>query len=355
MTVLTERPAASLTARILVADDIEANLRLLQRILELAGYAHVVSTMTATDVLPLYVETNPDIVLLDLHMPEKEGLEIVRALREIEAEGTYLPIVVLTGDLSADSRREVLHAGASDFITKPYDPVEVALRVRNLLETRELHARLEARNRTLEERVRQRTAALVASQVEMLERLAAAAEQRDGLTAAHTRRVGRFAADLAAQLGEPPDQVELIRLAAPLHDIGKIAIPDDILRKQAPLTTQEYHVVKSHTTIGAELLANGSSDLVRMAEIIARSHHERWDGSGYPQGLAGESIPFVARIVSVADAYDALANDRVYREALSKAEVVAELRRGAGSQFDPRVVDAMRAWVADGSADHGPA
>lgn len=339
--MIAATPDAPPPSRILVADDVAANVAILVRILRRAGYADVLSTTDPAAVVPLYVNGAPDIVLLDLHMPENEGVVILRTLRSLVSDGMYLPIVILTGDMSPATRRDVLEAGASDFITKPYDPQEVALRVRNLLETRELHAALAARNRTLEFRVRERTAALVASQVEMLERLAAAAEQRDGLTAQHTRRVGRFAAKLAELLGEPPGQVELIRLAAPLHDIGKIAIPDGILSKPARLTAEEYHVMKSHTTIGAELLSNGSSDLVRMAETIARSHHERWDGFGYPQGLAGDAIPFVARIVSVADVYDALANNRVYRAAMAPEEVMGELRRGAGTQFDARVIGAL--------------
>lgn len=332
---------AAADARIIVADDLSANVKLLTRILTRGGYAHVYGTADSSSVLAMSLELQPDIVLLDLHMPGTDGLAILRDLRARTATQPYLPIVVLTGDASSGARRRTLAAGASDFLTKPYDATEVLLRVRNLLEIRRLHLALAAENRTLEQRIQERTEALVESQIEVLERLAAAAEFRDDVTGQHTRRVGRLAATLAALVGLPVERVDIIRRAAPLHEIGKIGVPDTILRKPGPLTEAECEIMKTHTTMGASILSGGGSELVRVAERIAWCHHEWWDGTGYPRCLTGEAIPVEARLVAVADFIDALAHDRPYRRAVPIEEVLAMVHRGAGTQFDPAVVAAL--------------
>lgn len=331
---------------ILVVDDEPANVLLLRRILARAGYSRVVGTSEAGATLELLAAHEPDIVLLDLHMPGVDGFELLSLLNERLRAELYLPVLVLTADASPATRREALEAGASDFLLKPFDAVEVVLRIRNLLETRRLHLRLRAENVELEERVGARTADLERAQAEVLERLAQAAELHDDDTGQHTRRVGESCAAIAAALALPAETVALLRRTGPLHDLGKIGIPDEILRKPGRLSAEERSVMQGHAEIGARILAGGRSEAIRMAEEIARSHHERWDGAGYPHGLRGEEIPLAARIVAAADVYDALAHDRPYRPALARERAAAHIREGSGTHFDPRVADAFLALLA---------
>jgi putative two-component system response regulator len=199
----------------------------------------------------------------------------------------------------------------------------------------------------LEVKVARRTQELEAARAEILQRLALAAEYHDDDTSRHTERVGTTAAEIAAELGLDPEQVRLLREAAPLHDVGKLAIPDTILLKPGMLTAEEYEVMKTHAALGGRLLSGSSSPELRMAAIVAQTHHERWDGSGYPGGLAGEEIPLVGRLVAVADVFDALTHDRPYKRAWPVERAIAEIRLGAGSQFDPRVVAAFLALRED--------
>lgn len=329
------------TARILIVDDQEANVRLLERILQRAGYTNLQSTTSARQVLPLYNNTPPDLILLDLRMPHLDGFGVMRQLEPQIPPGTYLPILVLTADITAEAKQQALGNGAKDFLTKPFDPTEVLLRIRNLLETRFLHLQLQNYNQILEVKVRERTRELEEARIEILERLARAAEYRDDDTGQHTQRVGRTSALLARTLGLPDAHVELIRRAAPLHDVGKIGIPDRILLKPGKLSPAEFEVMKTHTTIGAAILSGSRFPLLQLAEHIALTHHERWDGDGFPQGLRGEEIPIEARIVAVADAFDAMISDRPYRKALSAEEAWEILWDGAGTQWDEHVVEAL--------------
>lgn len=324
-------------ARILVVDDEESNLRVLDRVLRAAGYRSILTTTDAAEVRRLYQEHDPDLVLLDLHMPELDGVAVMEQLRAAATPQTYLPVLVLTGDPSAQACRRALSAGATDFVIKPFEVDEVLLRIQNLLETRYLHREITAHNQLLESRVSERTAELQHAHLDTLERLAIAAEFRDDETGQHTERVGAAAALLAAALGLSEEEVFLIRRAAPLHDVGKIGIPDAILRKPEPLTAAEWETMKEHTTIGARILSGGRSRVVRLAEEIALFHHEHWNGLGYPHGLAGEAIPLVGRLVMVADVYDALSSDRVYRGAWPVDQVLAYIHQHAGQRFDPRI------------------
>ncbi len=253
----------------------------------------------------------------------------------------YLSTLVLTADVSPETRRRALSQGANDFLIKPFDPREAILRINNLLAAWFLHLMPQQQNRILEEKVRERTRELEASQLEVLERLAQAAEFRDDDTGQHTQRVGAMAARLAHALKMPEEQIEVIRRAAPLHDVGKIGISDTILLKPGKLTQEEFEVIKSHAEIGGRMLAGGRSDLVQMAHVIALSHHERWDGNGYPQRLKGEEIPLEGRIVAVTDVFDALTNERPYKKAWTVAEARIEIENQSGKQFDPRVVEAF--------------
>lgn len=328
-------------ARILVIDDEEPNVALLARILERAGCREYRTTTDPRDALPLFVEFRPDLVVLDLHMPHTDGFEILEGLAQHTTEGEYLPVLVVSGNQEPDTRRRALASGAKDFLLKPFDVEEVLLRVRNLLETRRLHQALRSQNEILEERVRERTRELELARIETLERLARAAEYRDDATGQHTQRVGRSAALVARALGLPSEEVDLIRRAAPLHDLGKIAIPDSILLRPGRLSEAEFEIMRTHTRIGARILSGSQIPLLDVAATIALTHHERYDGLGYPDGLRGESIPLVGRIVAVADVFDALTHDRPYKAAWPVDRAIEEIERQAGTQLDPEVVEAF--------------
>jgi len=327
-------------AKILIIDDEPANVQLLEQVLAQGGYVNYRSTTDSRHALPVFQEFGPDLVLLDLLMPHFDGYAVMKQLSaRVEVEG-YLPILVLTADITRRAREKALSLGARDFLTKPIDVTEVLLRIRNLLETRLIYQQLRRQNRTLEERVEERTRELEEVQYEILERLAVASEYRDDQTGEHTRRVGKMSEKIALAMGLPPEHAWIIGFAAVLHDIGKIGIPDMLLLKHSGLTPAEFEVMKTHTTIGARILAASRFPVLQVAESIALTHHERWDGTGYAK-LAGESIPVEGRIVAVADAFDAMVNDRPYRKALSLEEALAELARSSGTQFDPQIVAAL--------------
>jgi putative two-component system response regulator len=328
-------------ARILVVDDLETNVQLLEQVLHRAGFEYVVGTSDAREVFALFDALQPDILLLDLHMPHLSGHAILETLRDRIPSGSYFPILVLTADITPEAKRRALAGGASDFLGKPYDHFEVILRIQNLLRIRQLHGELQLRNESLEETVRERTRELATAQIEVLERLAQAVEHHDDVTGQHTRRVGEGSARVAAELALPESEVELLRRAAPLHDLGKVGVPDAILHKPGGLTLEEFEIMKTHTTIGAMILSGAKSELMDVAEQIALNHHERWDGGGYPRGLRGEEIPLSARVVAVVDVHDALAHDRPYRPAWPEETILELLHREAGAHFDPVVVAAF--------------
>jgi putative two-component system response regulator len=327
-------------SKILIVDDEEANVQLLERLLRREGYARIASTTDPRQALPTFQKFQPDLLLLDLMMPHLDGYAVMQRLRPLIPPGGFFPILVITADASTPTKHRALADGATDFLTKPIDAAEVVLRVHNLIETRCLHSRLEGENERLEVKVRERTQELENTQLEVLARLALAAEFRDDNTGEHTRRVGHASALLAEVLGLPRAQVELIRQAAPLHDVGKIGIPDAILLKPGKLTPEEFDIIKTHVTIGSQMLTGGQYALLLMAETIALTHHERWDGTGY-RGLKGENIPLPGRITSVVDVFDALTHERPYKKAWPIAQAREEIAKQAGRQFDPRMVDAF--------------
>jgi len=331
-------------ACILAIDDEPALLGVMGRRLAAAGYTCFHPLSDPARAAEVFARVEPDLVVLDLHMGRMSGLDVMDALRPAIVErAVFLPILVVSGDLTVEARRQALSRGARDFVAKPYDVDELLLRIGNLLEMHYLHHEVRAQNRSLEQKVRARTRELDRAHLEVLERLARAGEFRDGETGQHTRRVGELAARLARALGRPDEEVEMLRVTAPLHDIGKIGIPDAVLLKPGRLTPAERARMETHTARGAAILAQGGSPVVRMAERIARAHHERWDGGGYPARLAGEAIPLEARIVAVADVVDALSSDRPYRAALPPAAVRAHVAGEAGRHFDPEVVRAFLA------------
>ncbi len=338
-------------ATILLVDDQDSNIRLLERVLANAGYASFVSTTDPLRAVDLYLQYRPDLVVLDLHMPQLDGLGVLERLSVHVPEGAYVPVLMLTGDLSPTAKQRALSAGAKDFLGKPFDPPEAILRIKNLLEARHLYLTLARQNDVLEEKVLQRRSELEEAQLEILERLGRAAEFRDDDTMQHTQRVGAISARIAAAMGLPDTLVQTLKLAAPLHDIGKIGVPDNILLKLGKLTDPEYDVIKSHTLIGARILSGSGHLLLQMAEQIAETHHERWDGSGYLEGLSGEAIPLVSRIVAVADVFDALTHQRPYKDPWPIDEAMREIEAQAGLQFDPQVVAALRQVVDEEERD----
>ncbi len=338
------RDEAIKNARILIVDDEPANVRLLERFLQVAGYRHLVTTQDPRQVLPLFMEAQPDLILLDIHMPHLDGFAVMKQLGPRIAQAGYLPILVLTSDVTSESKQRALAVGAKDFLTKPLEQTEVLLRIHNLLQTRFLYLDVQNQNRVLEERVKERTRGLEEAQVEILERLALAAEFRDDATGQHTRRVGEMSALIARVIGLPDRDVDLYRRAAPLHDVGKIGIPDAILLKPGKLTPTEFEVMKTHTTIGARILAGGRSPLLLLAEEIALYHHERWDGTGYA-GIAGAAIPLGGRLVALVDVFDALTHERPYKPAWPVEKALAEIQQQKGRQFDPEITEAFLSIV----------
>ncbi|MCG8469263.1 MAG: HD domain-containing protein [Gemmatimonadetes bacterium] len=333
---------AAAKSRILIIDDEPSIIDALRRALGMGGFRHVTGLSDPRGAIEAFEKLRPDLVLLDLHMPYLDGFQVLEALGDRIETGEYLPVLMLTGDPDPVVERRALAGGARDFVAKPVNGERLVLRVRNLLETRALHRALQGHADELEQRVRDRTSELAAAQIEIVERLARAAEYRDDITGDHTRRVGLLSAALAAEAGWSPERVDLIRLAAPLHDVGKIGVPDRILLKAGPLDDLEWQSMKRHAMIGARILAGSGHALLHMAADIARSHHERWDGSGYPDGLAGDSIPAAARIVSIVDAFDAMIQERPYKPAGDPAAALAEIEAAAGTQFDPTLVGSFR-------------
>jgi len=336
-----------LSSRILIVDDQTENVRLLERILKKAGYSRLEGITDSRRVLSIFSEFQPDLVALDLQMPFVDGFALLKQLRSRIPMGAFVPILILTADNSRKAKQTALSLGAKDFLTKPFDVEETLLRIYNLLETRWLNVELQNQNATLEERVSERTRDLELAQLEILQRLALAAEYRDDCTGQHTQRVGSLAAVLARAVGLPAEQIELIRLSAPLHDVGKIGIPDGVLLKPTKLTDAEYLQIKRHTEIGRIILSGSNFAILQMAERIALYHHERWDGNGYHH-MSGDAIPLEARIVSVADVFDVITHDRPYKKAESLEVAIDCIRQESGKQFDPNLVDVFCQLVAGG-------
>ncbi|MEX2572083.1 MAG: HD domain-containing phosphohydrolase [Gemmatimonadota bacterium] len=344
-------------AEILIVDDEPAILRLLALVLDRADLGRVTATADVEEALQLCVYREPDLILVDLHMPGLSGVAFMRELRSQFIASSGVPVIVMTGDGSAEAMDAAFKGGARDFLRKPLEAQEVTLRIRNQLELRFLNREVELRNRDLECRVRERTKHLHLAQIETIERLARAAEYRDDDTGEHAKRVGQMSAHIADVMGLPADEVELIWRSAALHDVGKIGVTDRILLKPGKLTDEEITIMRRHAAIGASILAGGESAYMQMAERIAMTHHERWDGGGY-HGLSGTAIPVEGRIVAVADVFDALIHERPYKEAWPVAKAVAHIEAQSGQQFDPAVVNAfLQVLYRDGvlfDNDDGP-
>jgi putative two-component system response regulator len=325
-------------ASILVIDDEAPNVRLLERMLQQAGFANLRGTTDPGEALDDCREAPPDLVLLDLSMPNIDGFQILDALRELP-EVDRPPVLVLTALDDRESRLRALDKGARDFLGKPFDQAELLARIRNLLEMGLSRRALKHQNDALEQRVQERTRDLNQARMEIVRRLGRAAEYRDNETGFHILRMSKTAALLGRAAGLSDQEADLLLEASPMHDVGKIGIPDAILLKPGKLDAGEWETMKSHTTIGAQILSGSQSELLAMAREIALTHHERWDGSGYPSQLAGEAIPFPGRVVAIADVFDALTSERPYKRAWSVDEAVALIRENRGTGFQPELVD----------------
>jgi putative two-component system response regulator len=335
-----------LDAKILVVDDEVENVRLVSNLLAFGGFTDVVSETNSAKAVDSFQKVQPDLVILDFKMSPLDGLQVLGQIEPLVPAGSYLPVLMLTGEISREVKEGALAAGAMDFLSKPFQATELLLRVKNLLHTRLLHIELQHERDLLDERVQERTAEVTEARNEILERLAMLGEFRDEDTSDHTRRVGQMVRDIALKFGLDEEVADLFGKAALLHDIGKSGVPDEILRKPGPLTTDEFSLIKKHAFMGGEILKGSKSELLQRAEIIARYHHEHWNGSGY-EGLAGEAIPIEARITAIADVFDALIGERPYKQAWSREDAIAEIDRLAGQQFDPFLVAAFHLVLAE--------
>lgn len=285
-----------------------------------------------------------DLVICDYLMPGMDGIEVIQRLRLIPAFAA-VPLVMITSYGQMDVRCRAIEAGVTDFLHKPIDPVELVARVRNLLALRRAHVEICERARLLDGAVSLANLVLEQREEEIIWRLARAIDARDGQTGEHISRMATICFLIAQQLALPPETCRTIYLAAPLHDVGKIGIPDAILSKPGRLTSVEYALMQRHVEIGVKILENANSELIQTAEIIAGGHHERWNGSGYPAGLAGADIPLEARIAAVADVFEALCTERPYKRAWSLEEARGEMVAGSGTLFDPACVEAfLQCW-----------
>jgi putative two-component system response regulator len=322
-------------AHLLVVDDEPLVRDLLSRWLRCDGYACAVAE-SASSAWQQIQDHSFDLVTLDITMPGGSGLDLLDRIKQTLPDTSVLMLSAL-GDAANAIR--ALTAGACGYLIKPVEREELLIQVRNGLERHRLVLENREYTTRLEEKVREQTRAIRLAHEETIHRLVRASLYRDTETGAHIKRTGWYSELLAAAAGWDRNRVEQIRLAAPMHDIGKIGIPDAVLRKPGKLTASEFSVMQAHAALGARILAGSQSAVLRLAHEIARCHHERWDGTGYPAGLRGPEIPESARIVAIVDAYDALTHDRGYRPAMPEREALAILEEGRGMHFDPRLLD----------------
>lgn len=364
----TQRPEVSPTellirkSKIMIVDDESYNVLVVRKFLQHSGYENFVTSTDSTKALELIRRQQPDVVLMDVMMPQVNGIDLMRAMKS-DPQMATIPVVVLTASPESSIRMQALELGATDFLAKPVDSAELVLRVRNVLAAKAHFEMVAKYSVELEHEVARRTQELEESRRQVIQCLARAAEFRDNETGFHVLRVGRYAGIIARELGFSQPQVEAIDLAAQLHDVGKIGIPDAILHKPGkldpeefefiqkhcgfgkkiiePMPQSEWSVAKKHTEVGGKLLNVPTSPVLKIAARIALTHHEHWDGNGYPFGLVGEEIPIEGRITAIADVFDALSSRRSYKKAFARERCMTIMSEKRGTHFDPRIYDAF--------------
>jgi putative two-component system response regulator len=357
-----------LFAKIMIVDDEPINVKVVHKYLRGAGYVNFITTNDSTTAMDMLRREQPDLVLLDVMMPKVSGLQILEWIR---ADGRFkhLPVLILTASSDSVTKLSALNLGATDFLPKPIDPHDLLPRVRNVLMVKAHQDHLASYSEKLEREVRRRTAEVEASRLRVFQCLARAGEYRDDSTGHHVLRVGQCAAILAAELGYHRDRVYTVELAAQLHDIGKIGIPDAILHKPGKLTPEEFVEMRKHCEYGKAIISpttdeetdiacrfvesgmeaapNTDSPLLELAALIALTHHERFDGTGYPNRLAGQTIPLEGRITAIVDTFDALRSKRCYKGAFEIEQCLDIIKEGRGTHFDPVVHDAFLKRLPD--------
>ncbi|MFO7752448.1 MAG: response regulator [Desulfobacteraceae bacterium] len=327
-----------LSARILIIDDTRANLDLLEAIVESAGYTSVMTLSDSRESVKLYEAFEPHLVILDISMPHLDGFQVMELLQEIEKD-SYIPVMVVTAFQDDATRKKALAWGAQDFLSKPFDNLEVQTRIRNMIRIRLLHNQTRNQNIILEQQVKLRTRQLEKTKLEIIHRLGQAAEYRDTETGAHIIRMSRMCGLLGRLSGMNEKEIDLLLKASPMHDVGKIGIPDTVLLKPGKLTAEEWRIMTEHTIIGGKLLDGHDDDLMVLARDIALTHHEKWNGTGYPESLKKENIPFCGRIAGLVDVFDALTSSRPYKEPYPIEKALEIISRERGSHFDPDLSD----------------
>ncbi len=327
-----------LSSHILIVDDEPANVILMEGILDSQGYSHVISTQDSRQVEPLFLEHSIDLILLDINMPHLDGYEVMQKLKP-HLENDSVPILVLTAQSTSEFCQRALDGGAQDYVTKPFHVREVLSRVHNLLKVRQAFNYMRNQKEILEKEVFKRTEELEHTRLQVVRRLGQAAEYRDNETGLHIVRMSKISAIIGKAAGLSDYECNLILNASTMHDIGKIGISDSVLLKPGSFNAEEWEIMKTHVTIGAEILSNDDSDLMLMAYDIALNHHEKWNGKGYPNGIKGDEIPLSARIAAIADVFDALISKRPYKSAWPLDKAIEFILQRKNEDFDPFLVD----------------
>ncbi len=331
---------------VVIVDDNLTNLKVYVNVVSHIPGVTTKTFQSSADGLAWCKDNEPDLLVLDYHMPAPNGIEFMETYRKMRPSA-QTPIVMITGEQDRDVRHQALEMGASDFVNKPADPVEFLARVRNLLAAVENRRLLEKKSAVVTDASSSALHQATTNEVETINLLMRAVEYRDNRSGMHVVRIGQYAALLSRAIGRPLDEGRMLIMAAPMHDLGKVAVRDGVLLKNGPLTPDEWEVVHQHPVVGHDILQRATAPVLKLAAEIALSHHERWNGGGYPNELAGAAIPLSGRIVAVADAFDAMLSDRPYRRALRHEKAFEEIHTHAGVFYDPVIAGAALSQRAE--------